>query len=60
MSIGWIIFWKCIVLAIWGTFQDWREKQRDTLRAKLFYEEWRRRSAKHALPAPKPLPQRPE
>lgn len=58
MSIGWVIFWKCVILAIWGELKDWREQRRDTLRGKLFYEEWRRRSAKHALPPPDALSKR--
>ena len=60
MSIGWIIFWKCVVLTAWETAKELRAKRRDRLRADLFYQEWRRRTAKHPLALPDLRAERPE
>lgn len=58
MSIGWIIFWKSLILTLWSEFQEFRQKRKDlgvspSLVA-AFQEEWNRRRAKQppALPSP--------
>ena len=54
MSIGWIMFWKALILALIGSFQEHREKKKqakkesDELLAR-FNEEWDRRSAEQPL-----------
>lgn len=52
MSIGWVIFCKTIIVWLWGEYQDWRKARKDRSLGQLFYEEWRRRSAKHPLALP--------
>lgn len=56
MSIGWVIFFKAIVLAVWAEYKDMRErrKERGVNPALLaaFKEEWDRRRAKQPLALP--------
>ena len=52
LSIGWVIFWKALILTAWATFQEVREERRakgeaelwDALKAR-FQSEWQRRCA---------------
>lgn len=53
LSIGWVIFWKALILAVWGDIQEMREAKREGRRSDAFgsilYEEWKRRTAKQPL-----------
>lgn len=58
MSIGWIMFWKALILTLWSEFQEFRKKRKDrgvdpSLVA-AFKEEWDRRRAKQPLALPSP------
>lgn len=53
MSIGWIMFWKAFILALWAAFKEHREKKKaeavDVELLARFNDEWNRRSAKQPL-----------
>jgi hypothetical protein len=50
LSIGWVIFWKCVVLWVWADIQDFRKARKEGTKPEgigvLLYEEWKRRTAK--------------
>lgn len=52
LSIGWVIFWKCVIVCAWAEFQDAREAKVDKRLLAAFQREWDRRRAKQppALP----------
>ena len=52
LSIGWVIFWKAVILSGWATFQEVRDERRRKGDAELwaalkarFEREWNRRCA---------------
>lgn len=53
MSIGWIIFWKALILGVWSEIKEIREKRKERgvnpSLALAFKEEWDRRRAKQPL-----------
>ncbi len=53
MSIGWIMFWKALILSLWAAYKEHREKKKarevDPALVARFNEEWSRRSAKQPL-----------
>lgn len=49
MSIGWVIFWKSVILTAWASYQEFREKHADATLLAAFQAEWDRRRAKHPL-----------
>lgn len=53
LSIGWVMFWKAIVLSVWATFQELRDARKargvDPRLVVAFQEEWQRRRAKQPL-----------
>lgn len=53
MSIGWIIFWKALILGAWSEIQEIREKRKERgvspSLVLAFKEEWDRRRAKQPL-----------
>lgn len=49
MSIGWIMFWKAVVLTLWASFKEARENKVDKELLRRFQEEWDRRRAKRPL-----------
>jgi hypothetical protein len=48
--LAWVIFWKTLILSVWGTFKEYREKRQsqgvDPRLVALLKHEWDRRSAK--------------
>lgn len=52
LSIGWVIFWKCVILCAWAEFQEAREKRKFRILLARFQAEWNRRRAKHPLALP--------
>ena len=53
MSIGWIMFWKALILSLWAAFKDHREKQKarevDPVLIARFNQEWTRRCSQQPL-----------
>ena len=53
LSIGWVMFWKAVVLTFWATIQEIREAKRekgiDPSLLAAFKREWDRRRAKQPL-----------
>lgn len=53
LSIGWVMFWKAVVLTAWTTYQEIRDERRrkgvDPLLVAIFNQEWQRRRAKQPL-----------
>lgn len=53
LSIGWIMFWKAVVLSAWATYQEIRDERRrkgvDPILIAIFNHEWQRRRAKQPL-----------
>lgn len=29
MSIGWVMFWKALILAVWSSYKDFRQDRKD-------------------------------
>lgn len=58
MSIGWIIFWKSLILTLWSEFGEFRQRRKnrgvDPSLVAAFKEEWDRRRAKQPLALPSP------
>ncbi len=56
MSIGWIMFFKALILGIWSEIKDVREKRKergvDPSLVSALKEEWDRRRAKQPLALP--------
>lgn len=53
LSIGWVMFWKAVVLTAWATYQEIRDERRrkgvDPILVAIFNHEWQRRRAKQPL-----------
>ena len=56
LSIGWVMFWKALILAGWAELKDYRETQKergvDPSLLAAFQREWDRRRAKQPLTLP--------
>jgi len=56
MSIGWIMFFKALILGVWSEIKDVREKRKergvDPSLVAALKEEWDRRRAKQPLALP--------
>lgn len=56
LSIGWVMFWKAVVLTAWATYQEIRDERRrkgvEPWLVVAFNKEWQRRRAKQPLALP--------
>lgn len=53
MSIGWLMFWKALVLSLWGAveiaWETFQKRKADKALVGRFQQEWDRRRAKQPL-----------
>ena len=45
LSIGWVVFWKCVIVCAWSEFQDARARGDFARLLARFQQEWDRRRA---------------